>query len=63
MSENYCQLLMYKRPQAVFAHLQLCHSAHVAVRREIESLNERLTGDGQAVEGADATKGALKAKG
>lgn len=33
------------------------------MRREIETLNERLTGDGQAVEGADATKGALKAKG
>lgn len=37
--------------------------SYVAVRREIESLNERLTGDGQAVEGGDPTKGALKTKG
>ena len=35
----------------------------VAVRREIDSLNERLTGDGQIVEGGDPNKGALKAKG
>lgn len=37
--------------------------AHIAVRREIDSLNERLTGDGQAIEGGDPTKGALKTKG
>lgn len=35
----------------------------VAVRREIDSLNERLAGDGQAIEGGDPSKGALKAKG
>ena len=35
----------------------------VAVRREIDSLNERLTGDGQILEGGDPNKGALKAKG
>lgn len=39
----------------------LCPS--VAVRREIDSLNERLAGDGQAIEGGDPAKGALKAKG
>ncbi|XP_023805748.1 WD repeat-containing protein 37 isoform X3 [Oryzias latipes] len=32
------------------------------LRREIDSLNERLTGDGQTVDGGDPTKGALKAK-
>lgn len=36
---------------------------NVTVRREIDSLNERLTGDGQASEGGDPTKGALKTKG
>lgn len=35
----------------------------VAVRREIDSLNERLAGDGQAIEGGDPSKGVLKAKG
>lgn len=35
----------------------------VSVRREIDSLNERLAGDGQAIEGGDPSKGALKAKG
>ncbi|KAL4000726.1 mitogen-activated protein kinase kinase kinase kinase 2 [Sarotherodon galilaeus] len=35
---------------------------NLELRREIESLNERLTGDGQAVEGGDPTKGALKTK-
>lgn len=33
------------------------------MRREIDSLNERLTGEGQAIEGGDPTKGALKTKG
>lgn len=40
-----------------------CHCANITVRREIDSLNERLTGDGQAIEGGDPTKGALKTKG
>lgn len=40
-----------------------CPRANVTVRREIDSLNERLTGDGQASEGGDPTKGALKTKG
>ncbi|XP_054607308.1 WD repeat-containing protein 37 isoform X3 [Nothobranchius furzeri] len=35
---------------------------NLELRREIESLNDRLTGDGQAVDGGDPTKGALKAK-
>ncbi|KAM9713100.1 WD repeat-containing protein 37-like isoform 4-T7 [Menidia menidia] len=35
---------------------------NLELRREIDSLNERLTGDGQVVEGGDPTKGALKAK-
>lgn len=34
-----------------------------AVRREIESLNERLAGEGQTVDGGDLSKGALKTKG
>lgn len=34
-----------------------------AVRREIESLNERLAGEGQTVDGGDPSKGALKTKG
>lgn len=33
------------------------------VRREIESLNERLAGEGQTVDGGDLSKGALKTKG
>lgn len=41
-----------------------CHCAHITVRREIDSLNERLSGDGQmGIEGGDPTKGALKTKG
>uniref|UniRef100_A0A3P9NJR0 WD repeat-containing protein 37 n=1 Tax=Poecilia reticulata TaxID=8081 RepID=A0A3P9NJR0_POERE len=36
---------------------------NLELRREIDSLNERLTGDGQAIEGGDPSKGALKAKG
>lgn len=35
---------------------------NIELRREIDSLNERLTGDGQTVDGADPSKGALKAK-
>lgn len=35
---------------------------NLELRREIESLNERLSGDGQTVDGADPNKGALKAK-
>uniref|UniRef100_A0AAQ5XQD8 WD repeat-containing protein 37 n=1 Tax=Amphiprion ocellaris TaxID=80972 RepID=A0AAQ5XQD8_AMPOC len=35
---------------------------NIELRREIDSLNERLTGDGQTVEGGDPTKGALKTK-
>uniref|UniRef100_A0A8D0ALJ9 WD repeat-containing protein 37 n=1 Tax=Sander lucioperca TaxID=283035 RepID=A0A8D0ALJ9_SANLU len=42
--------------------LMPCHCANITVRREIDSLNERLTGDGQTVEGGDPTKGALKTK-
>lgn len=38
-------------------------SANITVRREIDSLNERLTGDGQPVEGGDPSKGVLKTKG
>lgn len=43
--------------------LMCCHCFNITVRREIDSLNERLTGDGQAVDGGDPTKGALKTKG
>uniref|UniRef100_A0A8P4G1A8 WD repeat-containing protein 37 n=1 Tax=Dicentrarchus labrax TaxID=13489 RepID=A0A8P4G1A8_DICLA len=35
---------------------------NLELRREIDSLNERLTGDGQTIEGGDPTKGALKTK-
>uniref|UniRef100_A0A671Z1F4 WD repeat-containing protein 37 n=1 Tax=Sparus aurata TaxID=8175 RepID=A0A671Z1F4_SPAAU len=35
---------------------------NIELRREIDSLNERLTGDGQTIEGGDPTKGALKTK-
>ncbi len=41
-------------------YLTLCSCA---VRREIESLNERLSGEGQTVDGGDLSKGALKTKG
>ena len=34
-----------------------------SVRREIETLNDRLAADGQTFEGADLAKGALKTKG
>lgn len=40
-----------------------CHCTNITVRREIDSLNERLTGDGQTIDGGDPTKGALKTKG
>jgi hypothetical protein len=33
------------------------------VRREIETLNDRLTAEGQTIDGGDLTKGALKTKG
>lgn len=33
------------------------------MRREIETLNDRLAAEGQALEGADLAKGALKTKG
>lgn len=33
------------------------------MRREIDSLNERLAGEGQTVDGGDLAKGALKTKG
>lgn len=33
------------------------------MRREVESLNERLAGEGQTVDGGDLGKGALKTKG
>ncbi|NXT17111.1 WDR37 protein, partial [Prunella fulvescens] len=32
------------------------------VRREIETLNERLAGEGQTIDGAELSKGQLKAK-
>uniref|UniRef100_A0A8C3ARF4 WD repeat-containing protein 37 n=1 Tax=Cyclopterus lumpus TaxID=8103 RepID=A0A8C3ARF4_CYCLU len=35
---------------------------NLELRREIDSLNERLTGDGQTIEGGDPTKGAMKTK-
>ncbi|KAI3354742.1 hypothetical protein L3Q82_004576 [Scortum barcoo] len=35
---------------------------NIELRREIDSLNERLSGDGQTIEGGDPTKGALKTK-
>ncbi|XP_077368472.1 WD repeat-containing protein 37-like isoform X2 [Festucalex cinctus] len=35
---------------------------NLELRREIDTLNERLAADGQTVEGADLTKGALKTK-
>ncbi|PWA30098.1 hypothetical protein CCH79_00009778, partial [Gambusia affinis] len=35
---------------------------NIELRREIESLNDRLAADGQAIEGADLAKGALKTK-
>lgn len=34
-----------------------------SVRREIETLNDRLAAEGQTFEGADLAKGALKTKG
>lgn len=34
-----------------------------SVRREIETLNDRLAAEGQTFEGADLAKGALKSKG
>lgn len=35
----------------------------LSVRREIETLNDRLAAEGQTFEGADLAKGALKSKG
>nr|XP_043884373.1 WD repeat-containing protein 37 isoform X4 [Solea senegalensis] len=35
---------------------------NLELRREIETLNDRLTGEGQTVDGADLAKGALKTK-
>lgn len=35
----------------------------LSVRREMETLNERLAAEGQTVEGAELAKGALKSKG
>ncbi|XP_035285984.1 WD repeat-containing protein 37 isoform X2 [Anguilla anguilla] len=35
---------------------------NIELRREIDTLNERLAGEGQAIDGGDLTKGALKAK-
>ncbi|XP_061112406.1 WD repeat-containing protein 37-like [Conger conger] len=35
---------------------------NIELRREIETLNERLAGEGQTIDGGDLTKGALKAK-
>lgn len=35
----------------------------LSVRREIETLNDRLAAEGQTFEGADLAKGALKTKG
>ncbi|XP_020788043.1 WD repeat-containing protein 37 isoform X2 [Boleophthalmus pectinirostris] len=35
---------------------------NIELRREIETLNDRLTADGQTIEGSDLTKGALKTK-
>nr|XP_061835094.1 WD repeat-containing protein 37 isoform X2 [Nerophis lumbriciformis] len=35
---------------------------NIELRREIETLNDRLTADGQTLEGADLAKGALKTK-
>jgi len=40
-----------------------CYSVDIIVRREIDSMNERLTGDGQTIEGGDPNKGAMKTKG
>lgn len=33
------------------------------MRREIDTLNERLAGEGQAIDGAELSKGQLKTKG
>lgn len=38
-------------------------SVGLSVRREIETLNDRLAAEGQTLEGADLAKGALKTKG
>uniref|UniRef100_A0A8K9VF89 WD repeat-containing protein 37 n=1 Tax=Oncorhynchus mykiss TaxID=8022 RepID=A0A8K9VF89_ONCMY len=35
---------------------------NIELRREIETLNDRLTAEGQTIDGGDLTKGALKAK-
>uniref|UniRef100_A0A3B3ZAR6 WD repeat-containing protein 37 n=1 Tax=Periophthalmus magnuspinnatus TaxID=409849 RepID=A0A3B3ZAR6_9GOBI len=35
---------------------------NIELRREIETLNDRLTADGQTIEGSDLAKGALKTK-
>lgn len=45
--------------QFVSSHLTL----GLSVRREIETLNDRLAAEGQTLEGADLAKGALKTKG
>uniref|UniRef100_A0A8C7YJU3 WD repeat domain 37 n=1 Tax=Oryzias sinensis TaxID=183150 RepID=A0A8C7YJU3_9TELE len=41
---------------------EILYIENLDLRRDIDSLNERLTGDGQTVDGGDPTKGALKAK-
>lgn len=53
--------LVYQR---IYPYIQPYHTlCSCAVRREIESLNERLAGEGQTVDGGDLSKGALKTKG
>lgn len=38
-------------------------NVRLSVRREIDTLNDRLAAEGQTFEGADLAKGALKTKG
>lgn len=51
----------------VFTHekyiLYLLETLLFPVRREIETLNERLAAEGQAIDGAELSKGQLKTKG
>lgn len=53
---------MFKRKKCIF-YLFEKKMFLSPVRREIETLNERLAAEGQAVDGAELSKGQLKTKG
>ncbi|XP_051943497.1 WD repeat-containing protein 37-like isoform X1 [Hippocampus zosterae] len=50
---------LFSQIEREFEHLYI---ENLELRREIDTLNERLAADGQTVEGVDLTKGALKTK-